>query len=74
MSEGEYIALLLWLIAIIPLGLITVLNKLIKNKKILDILVKVLSFIAAAAFVIFLAALIISLIVVVILMIVYLVF
>lgn len=37
MSDGEYIALLLWLIAIIPLGLITVLNKLIKNKKILDI-------------------------------------
>lgn len=74
MSDGEYIALLLWLIVIIPLGLIIVLNKLIKNKKILDILVKVLGFIAAAAFVIFLVALIISLIVVVILMIVYLVF
>ena len=74
MSDGEYIALLLWLIAIIPLGLITVLNKLIKNKKILDIFEKVFAFIAATAFGIFLVALIISLIVVVILMIVYLVF
>lgn len=74
MSDGEYIALLLWLLAIIPLGIITVLNKLIKNKKILDIFEKVFSFIAATAFGIFLVALIISLIVVVILMIVYLVF
>ena len=74
MSDGEYIALLLWLLAIIPLGIITVLNKLIKNKKILDIFEKVFAFIAATAFGIFLVALIISLIVVVILMIVYLVF
>ena len=74
MSDGEYIALLLWLLAIIPLGIITVLNKLIKNKKILDIFEKEFGFIAATAFGIFLVALIISLIVVVILMIVYLVF
>lgn len=74
MSDGEYIALLLWLLAIIPLGLCSVLNKLIKNKKILDIFEKVFGFIAATAFGIFLVALIISLIVVVILMIVYLVF